>query len=56
MQDRENIERLEITGGDPSGSNSVLKKKSAAAKGTTVTGTDADPRMLSMVLDGLGAR
>ncbi|KAJ1260110.1 hypothetical protein BS78_10G207000 [Paspalum vaginatum] len=64
-QDRENIERLEITGvGDPSGrglgfsyvrvapkapaSNSVLKKKSAAAKGTTVTGTDADLRRLSM--------
>ncbi|KAF8658535.1 hypothetical protein HU200_058992 [Digitaria exilis] len=60
-QDRENIERLEITGvGDPSGrglgfsyvrvapkapaSNSMLKKKSAAAKGTTVTGTDADLR------------
>ena len=64
MQDRENIERLEITGGDPSGrglrfssvrvapkapaSNSVLKKKLAAAKGTTVTGTDADLRRLSM--------
>ena len=64
MQDRENIERLEITGvGDPSGrglgfsyvrvapkapaSNSMLKKKSAAAKGTTVTGTDADLRRLS---------
>ncbi|KAK8455712.1 hypothetical protein SEVIR_4G209000v4 [Setaria viridis] len=64
-QDRENIERLEITGvGDPSGrglgfsyvrvapkapsSNSMLKKKSAAAKGTTVTGTDADLRRLSM--------
>ncbi|KAL6873418.1 hypothetical protein ACP4OV_013500 [Aristida adscensionis] len=64
-QDRENIEKLEITGvGDPSGrglgfsyvrvapkapaSNSVLKKKSAAAKGTTVTGTDADLRRLSM--------
>ncbi|XP_062178664.1 transcription initiation factor TFIID subunit 1-like isoform X2 [Phragmites australis] len=64
-QDRENIERLEITGvGDPSGrglgfsyvrvapkapaSNSTLKKKSAAAKGTTVTGTDADLRRLSM--------
>ena len=29
-------------------SNSVLKKKSAAAKGTTVTGTDADLRRLSM--------
>jgi transcription initiation factor TFIID subunit 1 len=55
---------LEITGvGDPSGrglgfsyvrvapkapaSNSALKKKSAA-KGTTVTGTDADLRRLSM--------
>jgi len=65
VQDRENIERLEITGvGDPSGrglgfsyvrvapkapaSNSMLKKKSAAAKGTTVTGTDADLRRLSM--------
>ncbi|KAJ1288769.1 hypothetical protein BS78_02G113400 [Paspalum vaginatum] len=64
-QDRENIERLEITGvGDPSGrglgfsyvrvapkapaSNSMLKKKSATAKGTTVTGTDADLRRLSM--------
>ncbi|VAI81001.1 unnamed protein product [Triticum turgidum subsp. durum] len=64
-QDRENIERLEITGvGDPSGrglgfsyvrvtpkapvSNSSHKKKSAAAKGTTVTGTDADLRRLSM--------
>jgi hypothetical protein len=29
-------------------SNSALKKKSAAAKGTTVTGTDADLRRLSM--------
>jgi transcription initiation factor TFIID subunit 1 len=65
VQDRENIERLEITGvGDPSGrglgfsyvrvapkapsSNSTHKKKSAAAKGTTVTGTDADLRRLSM--------
>ncbi|TVU08311.1 hypothetical protein EJB05_41711 [Eragrostis curvula] len=64
-QNRENIERLEITGvGDPSGrglgfsyvrvapkapaSSSALKKKSAAAKGTTVTGTDADLRRLSM--------
>ncbi|KAK3134208.1 hypothetical protein QOZ80_6AG0546340 [Eleusine coracana subsp. coracana] len=64
-QNRENIERLEITGvGDPSGrglgfsyvrvapkapaSNSAVKKKSAAAKGTTVTGTDADLRRLSM--------
>nr|XP_051203565.1 transcription initiation factor TFIID subunit 1 isoform X4 [Lolium perenne] len=64
-QDRENIERLEITGvGDPSGrglgfsyvrvtpkapvANSSHKKKSAAAKGTTVTGTDADLRRLSM--------
>ncbi|TVU48820.1 hypothetical protein EJB05_00098 [Eragrostis curvula] len=64
-QDRENIERLEITGvGYPSGrglgfsyvqvapkapaSNSALKKKSAAAKGTTVTGTDADLHRLSM--------
>ncbi|KAF0902877.1 hypothetical protein E2562_019169 [Oryza meyeriana var. granulata] len=64
-QDKENIERLEITGvGDPSGrglgfsyvrvtpkapiSNAAQKKKSAAAKGTTVTGTDADLRRLSM--------
>ncbi|KAG8094978.1 hypothetical protein GUJ93_ZPchr0012g21643 [Zizania palustris] len=64
-QDRENIERLEITGvGDPSGrglgfsyvrvtpkapvSNLTHKKKSGAAKGTTVTGTDADLRRLSM--------
>ncbi|XP_006657187.1 transcription initiation factor TFIID subunit 1 isoform X2 [Oryza brachyantha] len=64
-QDKENIERLEITGvGDPSGrglgfsyvrvtpkapiSNATHKKKSAAAKGTTVTGTDADLRRLSM--------
>ncbi|XP_020107589.1 transcription initiation factor TFIID subunit 1 isoform X2 [Ananas comosus] len=65
-QDRENIERLEITGvGDPSGrglgfsyvrvtpkapiSNSTAKKKSAAARGgSTVTGTDADLRRLSM--------
>uniref|UniRef100_M8BXX4 Uncharacterized protein n=1 Tax=Aegilops tauschii TaxID=37682 RepID=M8BXX4_AEGTA len=61
-QDRENIERLEISGiGDPSGrglgfsyvrvnpvSNLPHKKKPAAAKGTTVTGTDADLRRLSM--------
>ena len=62
MQDRESIERLEISGiGDPSGrglgfsyvrvnpvSNLPHKKKPAAAKGTTVTGTDADLRRLSM--------
>ena len=66
MQDRENIERLEITGvGDPSGrrlgfsyvrvtpkapiSSAVTKKKAASAKiGSTVTGTDADLRRLSM--------
>ncbi|PIA32456.1 hypothetical protein AQUCO_04500216v1 [Aquilegia coerulea] len=65
-QDRENIERLEITGvGDPSGrglgfsyvrvapkappSSAVAKKKTAIAKGSsTVTGTDADLRRLSM--------
>ncbi|KAL0422430.1 UNVERIFIED_CONTAM: Transcription initiation factor TFIID subunit [Sesamum latifolium] len=64
-QDRENIERLEITGvGDPSGrglgfsyvrttpkapiSNSVVKKKTVVGKGSTVTGTDADLRRLSM--------
>ncbi|KAI4969555.1 hypothetical protein ZWY2020_000469 [Hordeum vulgare] len=61
-QDKENIERLEISGiGDPSGrglgfsyvrvnpfSNLSHKKKPAAAKGTTVTGTDADLRRLSM--------
>ncbi|KAF9620722.1 hypothetical protein IFM89_014243 [Coptis chinensis] len=65
-QDRENIERLEITGvGDPSGrglgfsyvrvapkapvSSAVVKKKTAIAKGgSTVTGTDADLRRLSM--------
>ncbi|KAK8636999.1 hypothetical protein V6N13_064431 [Hibiscus sabdariffa] len=65
-QDRDNIERLEITGvGDPSGrglgfsyvrtapkapvSNAVMKKKTAAARGgSTVTGTDADLRRLSM--------
>ncbi|KAL6847303.1 hypothetical protein ACP4OV_023156 [Aristida adscensionis] len=64
-QDRENLERLEITGfGDPSGrgigfsyvgvtakatvSNSMANKRSAAAKGTMVTGTDADLRRLSM--------
>ncbi|XP_020091151.1 sphinganine C4-monooxygenase 1-like [Ananas comosus] len=65
-RDRENIERLEITGvGDPTGrglgfsyvrvtpkapiSNSTAKKKSAAARGgSTVTGTDADLRRLSM--------
>lgn len=65
FQDRENIERLEITGvGDPSGrglgfsyvrvapkapvSSAVVKKKATNAKGTTVTGTDADLRRLSM--------
>ena len=46
-----NIEKLEITGfGDPSGLGhgfSYVKKKSAAAKGTLVTGTDADLRRLS---------
>ncbi|CAA0807360.1 Transcription initiation factor TFIID subunit 1 [Striga hermonthica] len=64
-QNRENIERLEITGvGDPTGrglgfsyvratpkapiSNSVVKKKAVVGKGTTVTGTDADLRRLSM--------
>lgn len=64
-QDRENIERLEITGvGDPSGrglgfsyvrttpkapiSNSAVKKKAVAGKASTVTGTDADLRRLSM--------
>nr|ASU54199.1 histone acetyltransferase [Hevea brasiliensis] len=65
-QDRENIERLEITGvGDPSGrglgfsyvraapkapvSNAMAKKKAAAGRGgSTVTGTDADLRRLSM--------
>ncbi|XP_020255692.1 transcription initiation factor TFIID subunit 1-like isoform X1 [Asparagus officinalis] len=65
-QDKENIERLEITGvGDPSGrglgfsyvraipkapiSNTTMKKKAASAKvGSTVTGTDADLRRLSM--------
>ncbi|KAH0465864.1 hypothetical protein IEQ34_005967 [Dendrobium chrysotoxum] len=65
-QDRENIERLEITGvGDPSGrglgfsyvrvtpkapiTSAVVKKKVAASKGgSTVTGTDADLRRLSM--------
>ncbi|XP_044490103.1 transcription initiation factor TFIID subunit 1-like isoform X4 [Mangifera indica] len=65
-QDRENIERLEITGvGDPSGrglgfsyvratpkapmSSATVKKKAAASRGgTTVTGTDADLRRLSM--------
>ncbi|XP_042499646.1 transcription initiation factor TFIID subunit 1 [Macadamia integrifolia] len=65
-QDRENIERLEITGvGDPSGrglgfsyvrvaskapiSSAVVKKKAAAPRvGSTVTGTDADLRRLSM--------
>ncbi|KAJ6377927.1 hypothetical protein OIU78_028202 [Salix suchowensis] len=64
--DRENIERLEITGvGDPSGrglgfsyvrtapkapiSNAVVKKKAGAGRGgSTVTGTDADLRRLSM--------
>lgn len=66
FQDRENIERLEITGvGDPSGrglgfsyvrtapkapiSNAVVKKKIAVGRGgSTVTGTDADLRRLSM--------
>ncbi|XP_022722053.1 transcription initiation factor TFIID subunit 1 isoform X2 [Durio zibethinus] len=65
-QDRDNIERLEITGvGDPSGrglgfsyvrtapkapmSNAMMKKKTAAARGgSSVTGTDADLRRLSM--------
>jgi transcription initiation factor TFIID subunit 1 len=51
VQDRKNIERLEITGfGDPSGLGlgfSYVKKKPAVAKGTTVTGTDADLRRLS---------
>ncbi|KAJ4851203.1 hypothetical protein Tsubulata_024376 [Turnera subulata] len=65
-QDRENIERLEITGvGDPSGrglgfsyvrvapkapvSNAMMKKKATASRGgSTVTGTDADLRRLSM--------
>ncbi|XP_059653268.1 transcription initiation factor TFIID subunit 1 [Cornus florida] len=65
-QDRENIERLEITGvGDPSGrglgfsyvrtapkapvSNVMTKKKAAVPRGgSTVTGTDADLRRLSM--------
>ena len=66
LQDRENIERLEITGvGDPSGrglgfsyvrtapkapiSNAVVKKKAAVSRvSSTVTGTDADLRRLSM--------
>lgn len=66
FQDRDNIERLEITGvGDPSGrglgfsyvrtapkapmSNAVTKKKTAPARGgSSVTGTDADLRRLSM--------
>ncbi|XP_059653266.1 transcription initiation factor TFIID subunit 1-like isoform X2 [Cornus florida] len=65
-QDRENIERLEITGvGDPSGrglgfsyvrtapkapvSNVMMKgKKAVPGGGSTVTGTDADLRRLSM--------
>ncbi|KAJ4958846.1 hypothetical protein NE237_025957 [Protea cynaroides] len=65
-QNRENIERLEITGvGDPSGrglgfsyvrvapkapiSSAVVKKKAAVPRvGSTVTGTDADLRRLSM--------
>ncbi|KAL8150478.1 hypothetical protein V2J09_020286 [Rumex salicifolius] len=65
-QDKENIERLEITGvGDPSGSrglgfsyvrlppkapiaNTMVKKKPTVVKGSTVTGTDADLRRLSM--------
>ena len=66
FQDRENIERLEITGvGDPSGrglgfsyvrtapkapiSNAMVKKKITVGRGgSTVTGTDADLRRLSM--------
>lgn len=65
IQNRENIERLEITGvGDPSGrglgfsyvratpkapiTNSVVKRKAVVSKGSTVTGTDADLRRLSM--------
>lgn len=66
FQDRENIERLEITGvGDPSGrglgfsyvrtvpkapvSSAMVKKKAGAGRGgSTVTGTDADLRRLSM--------
>lgn len=66
LQDRENIERLEITGvGDPSGrglgfsyvrtapkapiSNAMVKKKAAVSRvSSTVTGTDADLRRLSM--------
>jgi len=66
IQDRANIERLEITGvGDPSGrglgfsyvraapkapmSNAMMKKKAGAGRGgSTVTGTDADLRRLSM--------
>ncbi|MQL90432.1 hypothetical protein Taro_023035 [Colocasia esculenta] len=65
-QDRENIERLEITGvGDPSGrglgfsyvrvtpkaplTSAVVKKKVTVGRGgSTVTGTDADLRRLSM--------
>uniref|UniRef100_A0A1D1Y4I7 Transcription initiation factor TFIID subunit 1 n=1 Tax=Anthurium amnicola TaxID=1678845 RepID=A0A1D1Y4I7_9ARAE len=68
-QDRENIERLEITGvGDPSGrglgfsyvrvtpkapfTSAVVKKKASAVTAgrgsSTVTGTDADLRRLSM--------
>uniref|UniRef100_A0A5B7AIG9 Transcription initiation factor TFIID subunit 1 n=1 Tax=Davidia involucrata TaxID=16924 RepID=A0A5B7AIG9_DAVIN len=65
-QNRENIERLEITGvGDPSGrglgfsyvrtapkapiSNAMVKKKTTINRGgSTVTGTDADLRRLSM--------
>ncbi|XP_078435245.1 HAC13 protein (HAC13) isoform X2 [Wolffia australiana] len=65
-QDRENIERLEITGvGDPSGrglgfsyvrvtpkapvTSTIVKKKAPAGRGgSTVTGTDADLRRLSM--------
>ncbi|CAL4891391.1 unnamed protein product [Urochloa decumbens] len=50
-EDRKNIDKLEITGfGDPSGLGlgfSYVKKKTAAAKGTPVTGTDADLRRLS---------
>ncbi|KAK1259317.1 Transcription initiation factor TFIID subunit 1 [Acorus gramineus] len=65
-QDRENIERLEITGvGDPSGrglgfsyvrvspkssvSSAAAKKKVTTARaGSTLTGTDADLRRISM--------
>ncbi|CAN6352149.1 unnamed protein product [Urochloa humidicola] len=50
-EDRKNIDKLEITGfGDPSGLGlgfSYVKKRTAAAKNTLVTGTDADLRRLS---------